>query len=74
MSLEDIPMRSEAEAMRSKAVTRPKEQREKKSLEMDTSSLGLKIYAAAANRFRELITYEEIVDGAKNGKYKLHTQ
>ena len=36
---------------------------------MDASSLRLKIYAAATNKFPEQMTYEEIVEGAKNGKY-----
>ena len=51
LSMEDIPMRTEAGARRSEVGTRPKEQREKKSLEMDASSLGLKIYAAVTNKF-----------------------
>ena len=61
-------VRSEVGSVRSEEATRPKEQREKKSLKEDASTLGLKIYAAVANRFLEQIIYEEIV---KSKKWKI---
>ena len=33
--------------------------------------MGLKVFSAAANSFPEQTTYEEIVEGAKSGKYKI---
>ena len=64
-------MRSEAGGARSKGETVLKEQREKKSQEVEASTLRLKIFVAAINRFPEQTTYEEIVEGAKSGKYKI---
>ena len=57
--------------MRRDETARPKEQRERKVQETDAADLGLKIYAAAANAFPEQTTYEEIVEEAKKGKYKI---
>ena len=71
LSMEDIPLRSEAGPPKSKEETRPKEQREKRSVEVEETILGLQIYAGAANRFPEHMLYEEIVEGAKNGKFKI---
>ena len=50
---------------------RPREQRERKAQEVEARELGLKMYAAAGNTFPEQITYEEIVEGAKKGKYNI---
>ena len=49
----------------------PREQREKKLQGVEASTLGLKVFAAATNKFPENPTYEEIVEGAKSGKYKI---
>ena len=56
---------------RSKEETKPKEQREKKVQEIEAKTVGLKIYAAASNKFPDQPSYEDIVEGAKNGKYKI---
>ena len=69
--MENISMRSEAETVRRDESACPKEQRERKVQEVEAADLGLKIYAAAANKFPEQMTYEEIVEGAKKGKYKI---
>ena len=53
--LEDITMRNEASGARSKGETVPKEQREKKMQEVEASTLGVKVFAAATNRFLEKI-------------------
>ena len=64
-------MRSEAETERREESARPKEQRERKMQEVEAADLGLKIHTAASNKFPEQVTYEEIVEGAKKGKYKI---
>ena len=64
-------MRSEADTVRRDESARPKEQTEIKVQEVEAADLGLKIYAAVANKFPDQITYEEIVEGAKKGKYKI---
>ena len=51
--------------------TKPKEKRETKLQEIDAKNLGLKIYASESFRFPKKITYDEIVDGVKRGKYKI---
>ena len=71
ISLEDISMRSETGTVSKDVSTRPKEQRERKVQEVEAADIGLKIYSAATNKFPEQITYEEIVEGAKKGKYKI---
>ena len=50
---------------------KPKERREKKIQEIDSKNLGLKIYAGVANKFSEVVTYDEILDGICKGRFKL---
>ena len=71
MSLEDVTVREESGAFRRTEEAKPKEQREKKGQETEAKSLGLKIYAAESNRFPDPVTYEELVEGTKKGKYKI---
>ena len=49
----------------------PKEQMEKKHYEIEAKSLRLKIYAAESNKFTLKMTYEEIIEGIKAGRYKM---
>ena len=50
---------------------KPKEKREVKTQEIEAKNLGLKIFASESFRFSKKVTYEEIVDGVKRGKYKI---
>ena len=50
---------------------KPKERREKKIQEIDSKNLGLKIYAGVANKFSQVVTYDEILDGICKGRFKL---
>ena len=50
---------------------KPKDRREKKIQEIDSKSLGLKIYAGEANKFSQVGTYDEILKGIRKGRFKL---
>ena len=79
LSLEDITKREERGAVRREervAVRREervksKDQRERKLQVMDAKGLGVKIHVAETTSFPEKITFEEIVEGIKTGKYKI---
>ena len=65
------PRRSREPSEDGQHATRPKEQRDKKAMELDARSLGLKIYAGESNRFPEAVQYEDLVEGIKKNKYKM---
>ena len=50
---------------------KPKDRREKKIQEIDSKSLGLKIYAGEATKFSHVVTYDEILDSIRKGRFKL---
>ena len=50
---------------------RPKEKRDRRSIELVASNMGLKIHAGESNKFPQKVTYEEIIEGVKRGRYKI---
>ena len=71
LSLEDISMRDVRGTVGEGEAVRPKDQREKKDQVHDAKTLGIKIYFSKTNSFTERVTFEEMVEVIKRGKYKL---